>query len=376
MRKSIVKCLLFLIFIFPTFIFTTRLVYADCFGGGEFTFEFKDVDAFYLVKHTTNDNWEVAKNFKGKDPVGYTITILDSESLAESSSDIYVKLVSDSRPNNYKLVATDCGFSNFSISELSSQNSNNIVELQSFLDNSINNKLWIKKDTKFSIYINNLIFDGFDRVNLEKTDGSYYNNSMDDYIASNSRYPLFLRTPIIDPDEYVVRNYTVGLLGRAFEINLTDKDNIYNDDSFQKQYYQEIISKIKIGTSGEGLYRNPFNQKTDDYFYYFYLKKLIAGYSDGLFKPFENITRGETAKILINTMRYKGMIDETRNYTENFSDIDGSNTFYEYIAILNSLEVNDELIMKGYSDGTFRSNDYITRGEVAKVVDLARKYKK
>jgi hypothetical protein len=89
---------------------------------------------------------------------------------------------------------------------------------------------------------------------------------------------------------------------------------------------------------------------------------LVGGYADGTFRPYNNVTRGQIAKIAVEAA---GMADVS-NGIQSFSDVPVGSTFYNYIetAYANG-------ILSGYADGTFRPNNDATRGQVAKIVDLA-----
>ena len=83
---------------------------------------------------------------------------------------------------------------------------------------------------------------------------------------------------------------------------------------------------------------------------------IITGYVDG-FHPNQNITRAEAIKILLTTAGF-----EILEAATDFDDV-SSNAWYEkYIAF-----AKNNGIVSGYSDGTFRPDYPITRGEIAKI---------
>lgn len=88
----------------------------------------------------------------------------------------------------------------------------------------------------------------------------------------------------------------------------------------------------------------------------------ITGYEDGTFRPNENVTRGQAAKILVLGLGIK--IQEEQD--PNFKDVQKSHQFYPYIATLKNLGIID-----GYEDGTFGINDYLQRGQMAKIIASA-----
>ena len=93
---------------------------------------------------------------------------------------------------------------------------------------------------------------------------------------------------------------------------------------------------------------------------------IIQGYTDGKFKPGDNITRAELATIA-------SRFDNLSPFTSNkFSDIEGhwANSY------INS--ASEKGWVNGYEDGTFKPDQYITRAEFVTLVNnvLNRKVKK
>jgi len=84
----------------------------------------------------------------------------------------------------------------------------------------------------------------------------------------------------------------------------------------------------------------------------------VAGYEDGTFRPANNITRTEFAKILSVAL---DVYDE--DATCDYTDIPSDNWGVSYIGSLAKLDV-----IKGKPDGSFGANDHITRQDVAVLV--------
>jgi len=100
-----------------------------------------------------------------------------------------------------------------------------------------------------------------------------------------------------------------------------------------------------------------------DYFYAavetLYCMGAISGYSDNTFRPYNTTTRGQLCKIIV-------LAEEWNTNTSggpHFTDVPPSNLFYEYI----ETAFNHDIIA-GYTDGTFRWGNNITRGQLAKIV--------
>jgi hypothetical protein len=102
---------------------------------------------------------------------------------------------------------------------------------------------------------------------------------------------------------------------------------------------------------------------------------IVSGYSDGTFRPFNDITRGQIAKIVSNAAGF----DEDPG-PQIYEDVDGNNPFYQWI---NRLSMRGH--MGGYPCGTidvepciqpdnrpyFRPFSNATRGQLAKIVSNA-----
>ena len=83
---------------------------------------------------------------------------------------------------------------------------------------------------------------------------------------------------------------------------------------------------------------------------------VILGFEDGTFRPNAPITRGQFAAMAVR------FVDATIEGTENFSDIDKNTWCYDYVrtAVANGW-------IDGYSDGTYRPQGKITRAAAAKI---------
>lgn len=91
---------------------------------------------------------------------------------------------------------------------------------------------------------------------------------------------------------------------------------------------------------------------------------VIRGYEDGTFRPGNSIKRGNAAHIIAEII---GL--DTKNVTNpNFKDISTKNSNYGAIAALANAG-----IINGFEDGTYRANDMLTRGQMAKIIDNAFK---
>ena len=81
---------------------------------------------------------------------------------------------------------------------------------------------------------------------------------------------------------------------------------------------------------------------------------LIRGYTDGTFRPANNVTRAEFATVML---RASGLLTENGTTTV-YKDVQKSDWYYDAISIATALNV-----MNGYTDGTARPNNHVTRVE-------------
>ena len=88
----------------------------------------------------------------------------------------------------------------------------------------------------------------------------------------------------------------------------------------------------------------------------------IMGYPDGTVQPEGEITRAEACTIF-----FRLLTDSSRDYyfskTNDYTDVNRGDWFNNAISTLSNAG-----IVTGYNDGTFRPNQPITRGEMAKII--------
>ena len=87
---------------------------------------------------------------------------------------------------------------------------------------------------------------------------------------------------------------------------------------------------------------------------------VVSGFSDGMYRPSRDVTRGEFSKIIGRTWSIP--IDITA--APHFTDLGESSGSFQYVETL----LNNGII-SGYSDSTFRQDNPVLRQEVAKMVD-------
>jgi hypothetical protein len=103
----------------------------------------------------------------------------------------------------------------------------------------------------------------------------------------------------------------------------------------------------------------------DDYVQYLADQNIISGYPDGSFRPNASVTRAQFAKMVVGAMQWTLVTPPT----PSFSDVPADFWGYSYIETAYA-----HGIITGYSDGTFRPNNGVTRAQVAKLIYLARQW--
>jgi plastocyanin len=132
------------------------------------------------------------------------------------------------------------------------------------------------------------------------------------------------------------------------------------------EYYCTLHGRFMVGyvvVVPAGSCTVSFSDVPTDHTFYPYVRclacqNILGGYSDGTFRPGNPITRGQLSKIVANAAGFNEAISG-----QSFSDVPPTHTFYVYIERLARRG-----IIGGYSDGTFRSGDNATRGQIAKIV--------
>jgi N-acetylmuramoyl-L-alanine amidase len=95
--------------------------------------------------------------------------------------------------------------------------------------------------------------------------------------------------------------------------------------------------------------------------YYLAKGKIVQGSLSGYFYPYKNVTRAEAAAIIGRTLNFDG----TQRVTK-FKDVGKGNFASGYIQ-----EAVEKNIISGYKDGTFRPEQFVTRGEMALLINRA-----
>ncbi|MDQ2809303.1 MAG: S-layer homology domain-containing protein [Chloroflexota bacterium] len=146
----------------------------------------------------------------------------------------------------------------------------------------------------------------------------------------------------------------------------------YSDGTFRpyNQTTRAQLAKIVVGGEGWALVTPTTAHFSDvpagSTFYGFvetaYAHGIISGYSDGTFRPSNPVTRGQLSKIIVGAQGWAVNLTGA----PHFNDVAADSIFYPAIET-----AFNHGIISGYNDGTFRSGNPATRGQIAKIVYLA-----
>ena len=89
----------------------------------------------------------------------------------------------------------------------------------------------------------------------------------------------------------------------------------------------------------------------------------MSGYADGTFRPMNGASRGQLCKIVVLAEGWSVLYPPM----PRFSDVPTDHPFYSFIET-----AYQHGIISGYSNGTFRPGDSVTRAQLCKVMVLAQ----
>lgn len=89
---------------------------------------------------------------------------------------------------------------------------------------------------------------------------------------------------------------------------------------------------------------------------------IIAGYTDGTFRPYNNVTRGQLSKLIALARAWPLLNPDIAH----FSDAQRGSAFYPFIETAYA-----HAVLSGYGDGTFRPQLEATRGQLSKMLYIA-----
>lgn len=132
-----------------------------------------------------------------------------------------------------------------------------------------------------------------------------------------------------------------------------------------------IVLLIVIGISNT-VCAATFSDVKEDSAYYEAVEELselgiVAGYTDGTFRPENVITRAEAAAIIIRLQGLEEVANTTAKSSESaFNDVKKTDWFFGYVTLASQMG-----IVSGDGDGTFRPNDLVKQEEMIKLLVAA-----
>lgn len=156
-----------------------------------------------------------------------------------------------------------------------------------------------------------------------------------------------------------------------------------NDGNFEPERgtTRAEATKMVMGTQGieEDLSCSGYGDMNTDHSLYSYVLTfrclgLTSSAQETTYDADGEISRAEVADLLFNSMQHNGM-DVDFAFDSNFPDVPEDHVYYRQITFLTKIKTLDtkEPVFKGFGDGEFKPDRPITRQELAKVVDLARR---
>lgn len=126
----------------------------------------------------------------------------------------------------------------------------------------------------------------------------------------------------------------------------------------------EEIEELENETPEVVLLEVPFSDIANEEWYTPYIQSLysrniVGGFSDNTFRPNQAVTRAEFLKMAIEA---HGGVEVTA-IAQGFSDVSTDDWFQLYVSQARVMN-----LVQGYSDGTFRPNQQITRAEALKIL--------
>lgn len=162
---------------------------------------------------------------------------------------------------------------------------------------------------------------------------------------------------------YIQRLYQVGAVD-GFSDG-TYRPNIYATRGDVAAIIVRSIGQYRRYTDG----RQTFSDVPPSHPFYHYVERLYElditrGFGDGTYRPNESVTRSALATLIV---RARGDDHYTYSCAPHFPDVACDSSFYNSIERLYRI-FNARGIGLGYSDGSFRPDESITRGGMAKFI--------
>jgi len=181
----------------------------------------------------------------------------------------------------------------------------------------------------------------------DATNAGYFNDVMPGHVFFDYVEALRLKAVVHGYDGHIFKPYQPITRVEALKMIMRSSDIIPNE-SFTFHTYRDLA--------------------TDTWFYEYIqtgsLEGIVRGYDDGLFRPNKDVSRIEFLKMVMESDNLN--IDSQDSSSFDDLEVDFWGTDYANLGYSKN-------IISGYSDGTFRPNQPITRAEAAKIVSYLLK---
>jgi hypothetical protein len=162
--------------------------------------------------------------------------------------------------------------------------------------------------------------------------------------------------------DYIYAIYNAGIATGYSDGTYRPSQNV------QRSQMAAFIIRAKYGENFSYSSTPYFSDVPSGHWAFKYIQKMYeegitTGYPDGTYRPAGNVTRGQMAAFTI-----RGLYGEsfTYNTTPYFSDVPASHEAFKYIQ-----KVTEEGIASGYSDGTYRPSQNVNRAQMAVFIGRA-----
>lgn len=146
-----------------------------------------------------------------------------------------------------------------------------------------------------------------------------------------------------------------GNLGPAVRVVITEESPAGETSNEEIEEAEEISQRPTL--------QDIANHWAKDYVEQLVERGVVRGYDDGTFRPDAQVSRAEFVKMVLGALDY----EIAESVSENpFSDVDASAWYAPYVAT-----AKEAGITSGYSDGTFKPDRPIQRGEALKMLFLS-----
>jgi hypothetical protein len=168
----------------------------------------------------------------------------------------------------------------------------------------------------------------------------------------------------IDTTSGIIRAHKAS--GNYIDVPISS-DMLSGYDPYSSVYGSQTVTVTYQGvTTTFDIYLNPFLDVPYDHRNYTHINALVGlgiinGYSDNTFRPNNTLTRAQAAIMIV---RAAGLSIE--GVSSSFTDVPPTHAAYKFISAAYQAG-----IINGYSDGTFKTNENVTRAQIAIMVQQA-----